>query len=293
MVVTRIYPNFAAMNNSATQIHRLRLLIFLLMAATQTLFAQQQNEWTDKAYAYVAQDSLAQAETCFKKAIEASPASGQRAMLLANMGTIQRRRGKIKEAIESYSSALDHAPFAISVLMERAIAYMALGNDDKAYTDLCNVLDMNTSHIEALYYRAFIYTNRREYAAARTDYQRLLTIDPFHENALLGLALLDQREGRLQAAEQQLSQLTERYPDNAIYWQARANVLIEQGLYDMALLDLETAIVLQPTDAYIYVTRAELYLKMKRRATAKEDLDRATLLGLSRAALSGLYEQCQ
>lgn len=293
MAITRICSNFAAMGNRTTHIYRLQVLIFLLIAATQTLSAQQQKEWADKAYTYVSQDSLAQAEACFKKAIEAAPASQQCAMLLANMGTIQRRRGRIKEAIESYTSALDRTPFAIAVLMERATAYMALGNDDRAYTDLCNVLDMNTSHIEALYYRAFIYTSRREYAAARADYQRLLTIDPFHENALLGLALLDQREGRLQAAEQQLSQLTERYPDNAIYWQARANVLIEQGLYDMALLDLETAIVLQPTDAYIYVARAELYLKMKRRATAKEDLDRATLLGLSRAALSGLYEQCQ
>ena len=293
MVVTQIYPNFAAMDNSSTPIRRLRLLFLLLMAATQTLFAQQQNEWADKAYAYVAQDSLAQAETCFKKAIEASPASGQCAMLLANMGTIQRRRGKVKEAIESYTSALDRAPFAITVLMERATAYMTLGNDDKAYTDLCNVLDMNASHVEALYYRAFIYTSRREYAAARADYQRLLTIDPFHENALLGVALLDQREGRLQAAEQQLSQLTNRYPDNATYWQARANVLIEQGLYDLALIDLDTAIALQPTDAYAYATRAELYLKMKRRTAAKEDLDRAISLGLSRAALSDLYEQCK
>lgn len=293
MLFTQIYPNFAAMDNSVTRTHRLQLLFLLLMAVTHSLFAQQQNEWADRAYAYVAQDSLAQAETCFKKAIEASPASGQCAMLLANMGTIQRRRGKIKEAIESYTSALDRAPFSIAVLMDRATAYMTLGNDDKAYTDLCNVLDMNPSHVDALYYRAFIYTSRREYAAARTDYQRLLTIDPFHENALLGVALLDQREGRLQAAEQQLSQLTERYPDNATYWQARANVLIEQGLYDLALIDLDTAIALQPTDAHAYVARAELYLKMKRHAAAKEDLLRATSLGLSRAALSDLYEQCK
>ena len=180
-----------------------------------------------------------------------------------------------------------------SILMSRAVAYMSSGNDDKAYTDLCNVLDGNINHTEALYYRAFIYTSRREYATARADYKRLLAIDPSHANGLFGLAILDQLEGRLQAAEQQLSQLIERYPDNATYWQARANVLSELQLYDLALLDLESAIALQPTDAYIYVARAELYLKTKRRTAARQDLDHAAALGLSRAALSELYEQCK
>lgn len=264
------------------------ILLYPLLAS-----AQSQNEWATRAYAYVEQDSLAQAEECFHQAIKASPTSRQNAMLLANLGAVQRRRGKMREAIESYTSALERAPLTITILMDRATAYMALGNDDKAYTDLCNVLDKKTDHAEALYYRAFIYTNRREYAAARSDYKRLLALDPTHENGLLGLALLDQRDGRLQAAEQQLSQLIDRYPDNATYWQARANVLIEQKLYDLALLDLETAITLQPTDAYLYVARAELYLKMKRRAAAKQDLDNAAALGLSRVALGELYKQCE
>ena len=264
------------------------ILLYPLLAS-----AQSQNEWAARAYAYVEQDSLAQAEECFHQAIKASPTSRQNAMLLANLGAVQRRRGKMREAIESYTSALERAPLTITILMDRATAYMALGNDDKAYTDLCNVLDKKTDHAEALYYRAFIYTNRREYAAARSDYKRLLALDPTHKNGLLGLALLDQRDGRLQAAEQQLSQLIDRYPDNATYWQARANVLIEQKLYDLALLDLETAITLQPTDAYLYVARAELYLKMKRRAAAKQDLDNAAALGLSRVALGELYKQCE
>lgn len=293
MAITRFCHNFAAMNRHFTLIKHRCLFVFLLTVAAQALFAQRQEEWADKAYTYATQDSLAQAESCFKKAIEASPASQQSAILLANLGTIQRRRGKVKEAIESYSSALDRIPSSIPILIERAIAYMTLGNDDRAYTDLCNVLDKDATHIEALYYRAFIYTNRREYSAARTDYKSLLTTEPSHENAQLGLALLDQREGRLEAAEQQLSLLIECHPENATYWQARANVLIEQGLYDLALIDLDTAIALQPTDAYAYVARAELYLKMKRHAAAKEDLLRATSLGLSRAALSDLYEQCK
>ncbi len=269
------------------------ILVALALPLTLLSWAQSQSEWASRAYTYMEQDSLVQAESCFLRAVEAAPANKQNAMLLANLGTVQRRRGKVHEAIESYTQALEYSPLDVSILMNRAMAYMTLGNDDKAYIDLCNVLDKQTTHAEALYYRAFIYTNRREYAAARTDYKRLLTLQPDHENGLLGLALLDQREGRLQAAELQLTVLVERHPDNVTYLQARANVLIERHLYDLALLDLEGAIALQPTDAYLYVARSELYLKMKRRSAARADLDRAVALGIPRVSLNELYKQCE
>ncbi len=269
------------------------LFVSLMLPLVLLVAAQSQSKWTDRGYAYMEQDSLAQAEECFKRAVEAAPASKQNVMLLTNLGTVQRRRGKLLDAIESYTLALNYSPLDVAILMSRATAYMALGNDDKAYIDLCNVLDKQTDHAEALYYRAFIYTGRREYAAARADYKRLLALQPDHENGLLGLALLDHREGRLQTAELQLTALVERHPSNATYLQARANVLIERQLYDLALLDLEGAIALQPTDAYLYVARAELYLKMKRRTAAKSDLDRAVALGLPRISLSELYKQCE
>lgn len=273
--------------------YRTILFSLLLFTAIQTSYAQSQDEWVNKAYSFIEQDSLAQAEECFKHAVAASPTNTQRAMLLSNLGAIQRRRGKMREAIDSYTAALERSPMNIPILMDRATTYMALGNDNKAYIDLCNILEKDANHTDALYYRAFIYTNRRDYVAARADYKRLLATDPFHADGLLGLALLDQREGRLQAAEQQLSQLINRYPDNATYWQARANVLTEQKLYDLALIDLETAITLQPTFADLYVTRAELYIRMRRHTAAKNDLDRAVALGMSRISLSELYDQCE
>ena len=279
------------MKKNSTTKHRLRFLTILFCVISRASLAQV--SWTNRAYSYMEQDSLPQAEECFKQAIKSASTDEQRGMLLTNLGATQRRRGKIHEAIDSYTAALVYLPMNEAVLINRATAYMALGNDIKAYTDLCNILDKKADHTEALYYRAFIYTNRREYTSARTDYKRLLTIDPNHENGLLGLALLEQLEGRPQAAEQQLSQLINRYPDSAIYWQARANVLIEQALYDLALLDLETAITLQPTDANLYITRAELYLRLKRSTAAKKDLDTAVALGTPSMSLSELYKQCK
>ena len=208
-------PYLYGMNKPIIHSFRLTLLALLLVMTVCPALAQSQDEWTDKAYGYMEQDSLAQAEECFRHAIETASTSSQSAMLLANLGTVQHRRGKVREAIESYTKALEYSPMDITILMHRATAYMALGNDDKAYTDLCNVLDKRSQHVEALYYRAFIYMNRREYAAARTDYKQLLAADPSHANGLFGLAVLNQREGRLQTAEEQLSCLVDRYPDKA------------------------------------------------------------------------------
>ena len=60
-----------------------------------------------------------------------------------------------------------------------------------------------------------------------------------------------------------------------------------------ALIDLETAITLNPTDAYLYVDRAELYLRLKRHAAAKQDLDCAVALGIPRNALNDFYKRCK
>ena len=257
------------------------------------VLAQSEATWIDKAYLYMEQDSLEQAELYFKQAIEANPTSQQNFILLSNLALVQHRRGLLHKAIENYTLALYRSPLTIPILMGRAKAYLALGNDNKAYADLCNVLDKDENHIEALYYRAFIYINRHEYGAARIDYKHLLTQQPNHENALLGIALLDQREGRLQTAELQLTMLVECYPNNPAYLQARADVLMDQQMFDLALLDLETAISLQPIDGYLYAARAELYLRMGRCAAAKNDLDRAVALGVPRISLVESYKQCE
>lgn len=269
------------------------ILTYLCFFSALLVHTQSQTEWIDRAFAYVEQDSLEQAEKCFQEAAEQASSEEQRAMLLANLGTIQRQRGRIHESIDTHTQALALSPFNADLLMHRAMAYIAIGNDDKAYIDLCNILDREHNHKEALYYRAFINTQRHDYAAARTDYKRLLSNVPNHSDALLGLALLDQREGRMQAAEQQITILIEQQPDNITYLLARSDVYAEQNLYDLALLDLDAAIDLQSDNAQLYATRAELYLKMKRYTAAKADLDKATSIGMPRAALANLYKQCE
>ena len=100
------------------------------------------------------------------------------------------------KALESYSFALNFAPLAVPILLDRAAIYMEMGKTDRAYTDYCQVLDEDKQNKEALLMRAYIYVLRRDYPAARIDYNRLLELDPQSYSGRLGLATLEQKEGK-------------------------------------------------------------------------------------------------
>lgn len=261
--------------------------------AVAPLCAQNYTALVDSASHYMEVDSLAEAADCLKRAIACDSGNKNNVLLLTNLGSIQCRQGLLKEAVESYSLALNYRPLAMPILLARAAVYLELDNEEKAYVDYCNVLDQDIDNQEALLFRAYIAVHQHAYDIARADYTRLLRLDPQNENGRLGLALLSQKQLRLKEATEQLSSLVLDYPENPTYYIARADVLSDRGLFDLALLDFESALKIDASDPYTYVSRAEMYLKMKKKRQAHKDLDQAVALGLPQGTLSDLYKRCQ
>ena len=250
------------------------------------------NELVDSAYAALERDDLGRAADFVKQAIETEPGNERNVLLFANLGSIQKRQGLLQEAAESYSLALNYKPTAIPLLLARAATWIELGQESKAYVDYSNVLDQDIENREALTFRAYVAVHQRMYDVARADYGRLLTLDPKDAGARFGLAMLNQKQGRLVEATEQLSSLIADSPQEADYLVARANVLTDRELYDLALLDMESALKLTPQDPYAYATRAAIYLRMGRhKRQARADLERAMQLGLTRADLADLYNK--
>ena len=79
------------------------------------------------AVTYTEQDSLPQAETYIRRALKLEPANPHNALLFSNLGTIQRRQRKYEKALESYNFALNIAPRAVPILLNRATIYMERG----------------------------------------------------------------------------------------------------------------------------------------------------------------------
>ena len=78
-------------------------------------------------------------------------------MLFSNLGLVQRRLGEYDKALESYSFALNFAPLAVTILLDRAASNLEMGNTDRAYTDYCQVLDEDKQNKEALLMLSLIH----------------------------------------------------------------------------------------------------------------------------------------
>lgn len=270
------------------------VLFTLLMCGTFVLAsAQSYNELSEKALSLIETGDLEQAEKLFRQALKQEPANPHNALLFSNLGTVQRRIGKYDEAVESYTFALNIAPRAVPILLNRATVYMELGKTDRAYVDYCQVLDGDRLNVEALSMRAYIYVVRRDYKAARVDYNRLLEIEPANYNARLGLVTLNQKEKKFSEAIDIIGKLLVEYPQDAALYVARADVEMDMEHVDLALIDLEEAIRLAPDSPDAFLLRGELYLSQKKKVLAKQDFEKAIQLGVPQSDLFQQMQQCR
>ena len=271
-----------------------RILCYLiLLCACHQLQAQTYDELITRALDAARKDSLKQSESLFKQALKMDPANMRNALLFTNLGTVQRRMGKIDDAIDSYSLSLNITPYSVVTLLNRASLYLEKNLFNKAYVDYCQVMDVDKKNTEALLMRAYIYMLRRDYKGARLDYQRLLEIDPKNYNGRLGLATLEQKEGKFRESLDLLNQLLVEFPEDAVLYVARADVERDMKHEDLALVDLDEAIRLAPNSVDAYLLRGDIYLDQKKKSQAKADFEKAISLGVPPADVHEQMQQCK
>lgn len=262
------------------------LAIWVVWMATLGVSAQQTyDDLIHKAMDAVEMDSLQQAEQLFTEALKLEPANMRNALVFSNLGTIQRRMGKKKEALESYSLALNRTPYSVIMLLNRASLLLEMDYLDKAFVDYCDVLDIDRENKEALMYRAYIHMKRRMYHNARLDYRAFLELEPGNKTARIGMAMVNQKDKRFQESLEEFNRLIVDYPRDVSLLKARAELEIEMNSLDMALLDLENAARLTPNDPEIYVMCGDIYLMQDKRREAYTAFEKAIDLGIPRPKL--------
>lgn len=272
-----------------------RKIIFLSCLTLFSAHAAAQNyrELSEQALEWMQKDSLSKAEELFRQALKLEPANPHNALLFSNIGMIQQRMHKYDYAIESFGLALNIAPYSVPILLNRAALYLETGNTDRAYTDYCQVLDLEKKNTEALLMRAYIYVNRRDYKAARIDYNALLGVAPDSYAGRLGLATLNQKEKRYKEALELINNLLVKHSQDPVIYGMRASVEYDMGHADLALIDLDEAIRLNPNSPDSYVLRGEIFLEQKKKTLAKADFEKAISLGVPRSELREQLLQCK
>ena len=156
-----------------------------------------------------------------------------------------------------------------------------------------NLHPKNVDNLAALYFRAYCYTQLRQYSMARADYDAFLAIQPEHLEAHLGLARVLQLLNRRADAVDELNRCVQMFPDSADAYAARAAYETQLKQYDAALYDWDEALRLRPNDASLTVSKVDILLNLGRIREAREALDKAVKQGTTRAALREWYDKCK
>lgn len=256
------------------------------------LFAQDYEQWIESSFKYIEENKLDSAEVALKNALNADPGNVKNIFLLNNLGTLQRRQQKYKEALESYSLALNRAPKNSALLSARASLFAELGNFPNALIDYNTLLEENPTNEEALYQRGLLSIERKDFEQAKQDFTKLLELQPQNLFAHLGFATLYKIEGMYAEAENIYNYLEDKEPDYAGIYEGRAELFLLMEKASKALADINKAIKMHPetTDPYLYILRAKAKLLLYEKPSAAEDIQKAVTLGYDRKAANVLLE---
>lgn len=184
-------------------------------------------------------------------------------------------------------------PKNVDLRLKKAEANINLSQYDYAAEEYSKVLKQDERNLAALYFRAYCYTQLRQYSMARADYDAFLAIQPEHLEAHLGLARVLQLLNRRADAVDELNRCVQMFPDSADAYAARAAYETQLKQYDAALYDWDEALRLRPNDASLTVSKVDILLNLGRVREAREALDKAVKQGTTRAALREWYDKCK
>ena len=184
-------------------------------------------------------------------------------------------------------------PKNVDLRLKKAEANINLSQYDYAAEEYSKVLKQDERNLAALYFRAYCYTQLRQYSMARADYDAFLAIQPEHLEAHLGLARVLQLLNRRADAVDELTRCVQMFPDSADAYAARAAYETQLKQYDAALYDWDEALRLRPNDASLTVSKVDILLNLGRVREAREALDKAVKQGTTRAALREWYDKCK
>ena len=198
-----------------------------------------------------------------------------------------------RDSVSVLIAQLDRQPNNIDLRLKKAEANINLSQYDYAVDEYSKVLKLDDRNLAALYFRAFCYTQLRQYSMAKADYEAFLAIQPEHLEAHLGLAHVLQLLNRRADAVDELNRCVQMFPDSADAYAARAAYETQLEQYDVALFDWDEALRLRPNDASLTVSKVDILLNLGRIREAREALNEALKQGTHRAELKEWFDKCK
>ena len=271
-------------------------LIFIVIVAFCALncsisSAQNYDELITRSFDYLEADSLPEAEEALREALRIEPGNPGNGMLLLNLGTIQRRQGKLKEAEDSYTIGLAFLPNNLTLLNSRAQLFAEMEKYPEAINDYTEVIYQEPENENAYYERALCKLMNQDTLGARLDLEQIDRFNPNSAKSRLGMAYVYKAQQMWREASELYDALIERNPRNASLLRERAEVFYFSNRMGAALDDVNKSIDFDPRDPYSYLLRAQIRYAKGDREYARRDLNQALELGLNKDEVIDLIEK--
>lgn len=265
-------------------------LIFISLLLSCNGFAQTYEEYLQKSYDFVDKKDLPSAEESLKAAMRLEPANPLNYALLTNLGTIQRRQGKLEDALLSYTSALSGHSKDITILENRASLYTELGDTEKALSDYNSLLLEDPEHQEALYNRGLLYIQMKEFLWAEQDFDKIMEVNQKSVRARLGHAILEKARGNYDESERIYNYLISEMPNDLILYEGRADLYFRTGKNARAMNDINKVFQEGTPTAGLYVLRGKIKLGLYEKERAAIDFKKAESMGYDKETIAELMK---
>ncbi len=167
--------------------------------------------------------------------------------VLTSIGNCHRKRKTFAEGIPYFEEALEREPKNFYALFGLADCYRGLGHPEKSLVYWNGILDRDPRNKVILTRAADAYRAMGEHEQARKYYETALDIE-YDTYAVLGLALLNRTEGRIDLAIESLKRLVAHEPKNSrIYLELahtylqdrdeRSAMMVLRDFFDQGLQD--------------------------------------------------------
>ena len=237
-----------------------------------------------QASALIAMGELDKAEGLVSRALDIDPKAPD---AWYTKGLIAHGRGRLKEALEQYTHALELDPENYSIRVARAGVSMDLGLNKEALSDLEVLYKDDSFDPQVPYLLGVVQARLGDIEASKKAMDKanqILTAIPAevvnsHGATLLLASLVEYSLGEWEKARDHLEDYVVRYPNNPGGRKLLGSILFEKGDYDRAIMILEPALKQIPNDPKLLTTLGTAYLKKNRSLKALELLDRAVSVG--------------
>lgn len=233
----------------------------------------------DSAQHYINDKLWDRAEQFLLQAIKSEPGNPSNSLLLSNLATLQRRQGKMKEALRNYSLAIDLTPNAVTLLHNRAALYTQVDSLSLAQADYERIMMLDERDVESRYNHGMIALNLGDTKTARQDFDNILKINPNSGMGRQGQGYLYKHEGKLEKAAECFSEVIKVKPSSTLLAN-RADCYLTMRRLNDASTDIANALELDPKDPFIYVLRAKLNKMRYNREDMERDIKLAVNHGL-------------